>query len=196
MSITKSLALCVLTLLCLPGCQSEKADTRGLVGDGFPAPSKEMVYQAAVRAVQRQGYSIDPSGSSMQGGVVESVWYTSMQPFAGKGRRDKITVRIQDVPQRADYYRVETNVIRETNTNLRDPSNIMMAEWDAPTRVGVMENLITRTIEMEFLSGEPSDKFRRRYELPSGNSPRIRAPAAPEESEPPSWDSLLGGGGG
>ena len=195
MSIAKSLALCVLTLLCLPGCQSDKADTSGQVGDGFPAPGREMVYEAAVRAVQRQGFSIDPSGSSMQGGVVESVWYTSMQPFAGKGRRAKITIRIQDVPQRDSYYRVETNVIRETNTNLQEPSNVLMAEWDSPTRDRTMENLITRTIEMEFLSGEPSDKFRRRYDLPAGNSPRIRAPVAPEEAEPEGWDSLLGGGG-
>jgi hypothetical protein len=194
MSIAKSLALCVVAFLCLPGCQSDKADTRGLVGDGFPAPSREMVYQAAVRAVQRQGFSIDPSASSVQGGVVESVWYTSMQPFAGKGRRDKITVRIQEVPERASYYRVETNVIRETNTNLKDPSNVMMAEWDSPTRVGVMENLITRTIEMEFLSGEPSAKFRRRYDLPEGNSPRIRAPVVPEEPE--RSDPLFGGIGG
>ncbi len=193
MSTPKTLALFAVVLLCLPACQSNQADTRGLVGDGFPAPSKEMVYQAAVRAVQRQGFSIDPSASSVQGGVVESVWYTSMQPFAGKGYRDKITVRIQDVPERASYYRVETNVTRETNTNLAEPSNIMMAEWDDPTRVSVMENLITRTIEMEFLSGEPSDKFRRRYDLPQGNNPRIRAPAAPEEPEEgsnPIWDGL------
>ena len=193
MSTTKSLALFAVLLLSLPACQSSKADTSGLVGDGFPAPGREMVYDAAVRAVQGQGFSIDPSGSSVQGGVVESVWYTSLQPFAGKGYRDKITVRIRDVPQRADYYRVETNVIRETNTNLADPSNVMMAEWDNPTRVRDMENLITRTIEMEFLTGEPSDKFRRRYDLPQGNSPRIRAPAAPEEPAEgvnPIWDNI------
>lgn len=179
----RSLSVALALLFVLPACQSgEKADPAGQVSDGFPAASQEMVYASAVNAVRRQGFSIDPSESSPQTGVVKSVWNTNLGVFGNTGRRDRVTVRVTPVPDRPSYFRVETNVIRETNTNTRETQDPLMAEWDNPQRLTVMENLITRTIEMDFLQGDVSSKYRQRYDLPESTNPRLRT--LPPEPEP------------
>ena len=184
-------------LLVLSACSggNRRADTRGLKSDGFPAPSKELVVMAAEQVVTEQGYAVERDGTCTERGVLTTRWRTQMAPFSGQGYRERVTVRVSEIEGRANYFDVETNVIREVNMNLQEPSNPVMAEWKNPARQVEMENLITRRVEMHFLAGEASDEFRARFRI-GGNRARIDAAPAPAPSpEPPNPLAPLGFGG-
>lgn len=166
------LVLLSLVLLALTGCQSGRADTTGQKSDGFPAPSQDLVYQAAVRTIIEQGFAPDYDESSERSGVLKSRWKTQLGPFSGSGTRERVTITVSEVPSHQSYYRVETNVIREHNVNIKNPSDPVFAEWENPTRLAEMENLITRRIEMSFLPGTASPEWRAGQGFDS-RSPRL-----------------------
>lgn len=174
-------------LLTLPGCQSDtKPDPVGQKSDGFPAPGQESVYRAAMKAVIESGFVPDYDESSERVGIITTRWNVQLQPFAGGGRRDKATVKITEVDQHDSYFRVETNVIREQNVNVKQPSDPVYAEWENPARVEDLENLITRRIEMSFLPGSASEEWREGRGFDT-RSPRLRDldPKEPAKKEGP-----------
>jgi hypothetical protein len=160
----RSAVLCSALLvlpLALAGCQSGKGDTKGMVSSSFPAPDKSLVYEAAVDALRQQGLTPDSSVSSEAQGLVITRHKLTMAPFSGQGHRDKATVRIQEDPARPSYFTAEVNVLRETNGNMIEPSNPVVADWGGPTRVTELENVIRARIEMRFAPQGASDAFRR-----------------------------------
>lgn len=175
-----STAVLFLVALLCAGCQSQEADTTGQRSDGFPAPSRDMVYQAAVRTIIETGFAPDYDQSSEQAGVLKSRWKTQLGPFSGSGTRERVTVTITEVPSHESYYRVETNVIREQNVNIKNPSDPVFAEWENPTRMPDVENLITRRIEMAFLPSTASPAWRAGQGFDS-RSPRLENLDPPEE---------------
>jgi len=160
----------VLVPLLLGGCQSGSGDATGLVSEGFPAPDKALVYEAAMDALRQQGFTPDSSASSETQGVIVSRYKLVLAPFSGQGYRDKATIRIADVVGRPSYYTVEANVLREPNMNLTEPSNPIAAEWGGPTRVNEHENILRTRVEMRFSAPGASPAFRKSRGL---------APAAP-----------------
>lgn len=155
-------APCLVALSLLTACQGGgKADTAGLVSNSFPAPDKSLVYEAAAEALRQQGLTPDSSVSSEAQGLIITRHKLVMAPFAGQGHRDKATVRIQEDPARPSYYTAEVNVIRETNSNITEPSNPIAATWGNPERQPELENIIRARIEMRFAPVGASDAFRR-----------------------------------
>jgi hypothetical protein len=179
----KHLALLVLVPALMAACQS-KPDTTGKRTDGFPAPGKDVVAQVAVTTLRDSGYIPDPEASSIENGVVVSRWSMSLQPFSGMGFREQATVRIHDVPGRPDYYVVETNVLRQQNDNMVQPSNPVVAEWTSGERNTDMEQLITGRIQAAFLPADVSTEFRQRYGMQPRPETRIEAPVLLGDPQP------------
>ena len=169
-------------LLALAGCSSGRADTTGQKSDGFPAPSQDMVYQAAVRTIIEQGFAPNYDESSERSGVLKSRWKTQLGPFSGSGTRERVTITVTEVAGYQSYYRVETNVIREQNVNIKNPSDPVFAEWENPTRLPELENLITRRIEMSFLPSTASPEWRAGQGF-DPRSPRLENLDPPEKKQ-------------
>ncbi len=163
----------VLVPLLLGGCQSGgKGDPAGLVSEGFPAPDKSLVFDAAMEAMRQQGFTPDSSASSEAQGLIVSRYKLVLAPFSGQGYRDKATIRIAEVPDRPSYYTVEANVLREPNNNLTQPSNPIAAEWGGATRVEEHENILRSRVEMRFSAPGASPAFRKDRGLaPAGAAP-------------------------
>ncbi len=168
-----------LLLGALCACQGTGGGSPGLTSDGFPAPSKAAVYDVAVEAVREQGFTLDPDLSAEDAGRIETRWKISLQPFAGKGRRDKLTLRIEDVPGRAGYYRVDTRVERQVNENIEQPDVLAAAEWKDPVPVPDLEQLINRRVEFYFLGPQASAEFRTRYGMDPESGGRVPTPPKP-----------------
>lgn len=184
MKCSASTAVALAALLILTACATgnRRADKRGLMSDGFPAPSRELVVMAAERVVSEQGFAVERENTCSERGVLTTRWRTQLAPFSGQGYRERVTLTVNEIEGRANYFDVETNVIREFNMNVQAPSNPVMAEWKNPTRQADMETLITRRVEMHFLTGEASDEFRARFGVPGRRS---RIDAAPQAEPVP-----------
>ena len=121
----------------------------------------------------------------MQTWTLMTHWKFSPQPFSSQGYRQQATIKIVDVPGRPGYYYTETQVKRQVNDNMLQPSKLSMAKWGDESRCGELENLISRRIEMYFLQSGYSDNFCQRYGVPD-DSRRIdcseidRNPQRPE----------------
>ncbi len=168
-----SLAACLCLLLA--GCQSGASEaSKGAVrSDGFPAPGRDAVWEAAWQAFREQQLVVDEDESSAQAGVLVSRWRASLSPFSRDGFRDKATLRIHPVEGRPGYWRTETNVVRQVNEEMTDPGNPMVADWGGDTRNTSMETLINRRVEMNFLPDGVSDVFRRHHGMAPGSTARI-----------------------
>ena len=156
-------------------------DDSGASSDGFPAPSKTVAWETAMRTVREQGYVPDPNASSPLAGKVISRWRISLQPFSGKGWRERVSIKIAPVRGRDGYWRLDTNVLRQLNDNLSEPGNPLAAEWGQGSRNGERERFLNQRIEMAFLPGDVSKEFRSKYDLPSKEDPRHKE--APEEKD-------------
>ena len=151
-------------------------DESGAQSDGFPAPSRTVVWETAMRTVREQGYVPDPNASAPTSGRIVSRWRMSLQPFSGKGWRERVNLRILPVDGRKNYWRLDTNVLRQLNDNLTEPGNPLAAEWGEGARNTDRERFINQRIELAFLPGDVSKEFRSKYDLPSKEDPRHRAP--------------------
>lgn len=205
MKTLASRVLMPLFVLCLAtglvACSSSKPDTTGYKSDGFPAPAQELVYQAAADTLAQQGYVIDHSNSSVERGVLQTRWDTHFAPFSGKGYRERATVKIVPVAGADQYYRTETNVIRQINKNLVEPSNPVAADWSDAERMRDVENMLSRRIESSFLPLSVSPEFAKRNHLPSRGPGRMtfpeeRAAEAEAARKRASEGTFLGMGGG
>ena len=166
----------------------DNSDRSKLSSEGFPAPSKTAVWQSAMQAVKEQGYIPDPSVSSSIDGYVETRWKLALQPFAGQGFRERVSMQIHEVKGRANYFRLETNVMRQMNHNMTQPSSAVAAEWAAGSRNGGMERLLNNQVEMMFVPSDVSPEYRMRHGMPEQDS--IRDPnAVPKKQE--SWVDKL-----
>ena len=189
-----SVAFLALIALMLPACTSggtvaagsflAREDTSGASSQGFPAPNKEMVFNAAMATVRSAGYVPDPNLSSADAGRVETRWRMKMHPFSGMGTRERVTVRISKVPKKTNFFTVETNVMAQANDNIADPSNPIGAEWTQGKRNTTVENMINNRIEMMFMKGDVSDEFRQKYDMEKRKSPTFTQPGIEKEPEP------------
>jgi len=178
-----SLALLALLLPVAAGCSSSGA-TGELRSDGFRAPAKEFVFDVAADVLRKQGFSPSLESSSKETWTVVTHWDTSLQPFSGKGYRQRATVKVLDVPNRPGWYYTETQVVRQMNDNMLEPSNAMVAQWGNETRVDELEQVINRRIEMLFLPGDVSPQFRERYGMPTEDPMRLPSTQAPSPAAP------------
>ena len=149
--------------------------------------------EAAQQAMIEQRYIPDSEASSRSTGLVTSRWRNSLTSFSREGFREKATIRVLPVEGRKGYFRTETNVIRQENENIEDPSNPMKAEWGDPARNAMAENLMNRRVEMFFLPSGPSDQFMKEHGMPKADDPRVRD-LPQHESEPSMWDDITRGG--
>jgi hypothetical protein len=169
----------VAALALLAGCQSGPPKGE-MASDGFPAPDRELVFEAALDAMRAQGFTPDRDATSEQTGIIVSRWKLSLQPFSGQGYRDQATMQILDVPGRAGYYNLRTKVVREKNSNMTQPSNPIVANWGDAERVAEIESILNQRVELFFLPGGESSGFRDRFGLPEPSDPRIDAGDIPE----------------
>jgi len=174
-----ALVLSALVLLPLAACSGGGAATGTAPSDGFPAPSKDFVFNVSAEVLRKQGLSPSMEESSRQTWTVVTHWRNSPAPFSRQGYRERATVKIQDVPDRPGYYFTETQVVRQQNDNIKDPSNMVVADWSNEQRDGDRELAINRLIEMHFLPGEVSSEFRDRYGMPTQDPSRINSGCIP-----------------
>jgi hypothetical protein len=177
----RNLPLLPIALLALAACKS--ADTTGQRSEGFAAPDRSMVYEASWNALRQQGYTPDSTASSEAQGLIVTRHRLEMQPFSGHGYREKATVRVQEVPQNANYYTVEVNVLREYNDNVSAPSNPVMAEWRGGVRVPEMENLLKSRVELTFITPDASAEFKSQHGMPTDTKDRL--PGMRTDGPPP-----------
>ena len=162
------------SFLSLAACSSGGGQAVGCAtSDGFPAPDKEIVWTVAANALREQGFALDREASTKQTWTIKSYWRNSLQPFGGTGYRERAEVTVNDVPNRTNYFTVDTKVIRQPNNNLVQPSNLIAAEWGAEERQPDLEGIINTKIEMYFLPAGPSGDFRDRYGMGQGEELRI-----------------------
>lgn len=141
-------------------CACRGVDVTGQRSEGFAAPDRSMVYEGAWNALRQQGFIPDSSASSETEGYITTRYRMELQPFSGRGFREKATVRVHEVPQKASYYTVEVNVLREYNDNLSQPSSPIVADWRSAERMPDVENLIKSRVEMMFIAPDVSPEFR------------------------------------
>lgn len=165
--------LVVLALVVLLGACSSSRATGTVPSDGFPAPDKDYVWNVAAQVLSEAGMMPDRESSSKQTWTIVTHWKLSLQPFSGQGYRQRATVTIHDVPGRANYFHTKTQVVRQPNDNMIQPSNPIVADWGDEQRVGDMERLINGRIELRFLSGEVSPEFRQRHGMEARDPLRI-----------------------
>ena len=178
--MSKLRLLAVLGSLGLVACQSSGPPC--CKSDGFMAPSKEMVWEATMQVVRDAGYTPDSDLSRADTGKVETRWKLDLQPFSGKGYREKVTVKIVELPRKENYFRLDTSVCREMNANITQPDSPIAADWDHETNNPTMENMINRRVEMFFLRNDVSPQFRRNYGMPEKkNEMRYRPEPEPEK---------------
>lgn len=195
------LALCLLApaLAACTGLQGatagsclDQSDTSGASSDGFPAPGRVAVWQSSIQVLREQGFVLDPDLTTSTDGYIESRWKLSLQPFAGQGYRERVSIRVLPVKQRDSYFRLETNVMRQPNHNMVQPSSAIAAEWAAGNRNPGMERLINNQVEMMFVSGDVSSEYRVIHGLPEKGSVRDTS-VKPPPPEPGFFEKLTGG---
>ena len=175
-------SLLALAVLLFAACSSNTQPTGGSASQGFPAPDIDVVFHRTVMALEEQGFSADLEMSDEQSGQVVSRWRTSLAPFAGKGFRDQAKVRITPVEGNPGFFTTETQVIRETNNNMSDPSNPGAATWANAQRNGDIEVLINSRIELYFRPAGLSRDYRQYHGLsrdPYATNARDAAPCGP-----------------
>ena len=159
-------AALALAALLAAGCQS-KADKTGLASRGYYSPDFETVWEVAGREMTKAGFTQDVDASSETTKTMVSRWKNSLMPFSHKGYREQATLTFHEVEGQENRWTVEANVIRETNTNITQPSNPIVAKWEDPIRVPEKERALVGRIEMFFLPQRVSPEFRSRYGMPA-----------------------------
>ncbi len=160
------LALALLATACQSG-----PDKTGTSTQGFYASSYDLLWDLSVEQLGRSGWATDSEESSREGKTMVTRWRTRLMPFAMRGWRDRATLVFHPVEGRPDYWTVEANVLRQTNTEEKEPANPVKAKWDKGVRVPEDETRLVHDIEMAFLSRDVSPEFRARYGMPSGPRP-------------------------
>lgn len=161
-----------------------REDSSGASSDGFPAPSQEMVWHAAMAVVRSAGYVPDPNLSRADAGRIETRWRLKLHPFSGMGTRERVTVKIATIPKKRNYFKLETNVMAQANDNIKDPSNPITAEWTEGKRNSPAELMINQRVELMFLKGDVSESFRRKHSMEGSSELRYREE---EKVEPDSF---------
>ena len=159
--------------------------------DGFPAPSQVAVWQASMQVVKERGFVPDPEFSDSISGRVLTRWRTSMQPTAGTGFREKVDLTVIPVKNKKNYFRLQTNVTRQMNDNMANPSSRRQADWKAGSRNQTMERLLNNTIEMMFLPSDVSPEYRRANDMRARPSPRDPSGSQPQQKQ--GGGGILGG---
>ena len=172
--------LLVTAALSLAGCHSTP-DRTGQSTEGFYSSTQDDVWEVAERELNKQGFAVDSDASCKTAGTMISRWQTNLHPFSHHGYRDQATVTMHPVPSRASYFTVEVNVLRQTNKNIKEPSNPARADWDSGARVPEMERIIKNDVELFFVGHDVSDEFRARYGMRPA-APRVPAPGMQDTS--------------
>lgn len=162
-----SLAALLLVALAAVGCQGSRADRTGQKSAGFHVADFEILWDVARREMGRNGYVPDSEASSREGKVMTSRWNTQLAPFSGRGQREQATLTFVPVPDQPNRWTVEANVIRQVNKQIKEPMNIVKAEWTDGDRVPEKEGQLVYGIESFFLGHDVSDKFRSSHGMPA-----------------------------
>jgi hypothetical protein len=162
------LSFLLLPALAVTACSSGKRDTTGRPSKGFVVPSYEVLWDVAKKEMGRAGFPADLENSNQEARVLVSRWQTQLMPFGGKGRREQATVTLIPEDGSQTRWSVQANVIRESNMDLKDPSDPGKAEWKNPERVDAKERQIVYGIESFFIGHEVSPRFRTDYDVPEG----------------------------
>lgn len=121
-------ALAILALALIPcvACStlSPKITPRW-IDEEVETGSEQVLWEVVLMTLDREGYPIG-SGANPAKREVETSWREVLQPFRGRGFRERATVRLEPLPERR--YRVRVRVERETNESLR-PTDPVHAEW-------------------------------------------------------------------
>jgi hypothetical protein len=161
--------------LALVACQSSSVDRTGKTTRGFYSPDYATVWEQTAKVLRRNGFTPDPDASGPTTMVTR--WNTQLHPFSHKGTREQATVYLREIEGQANHWSIETNVIRQVNRNLKEPTNPIRADWGGDERVPETEDRITHDVETFFLGYDVSPEFRATYGMPAAR-PEIPAPAA------------------
>ena len=172
--------LLVTAVLSLAGCHSGP-DRTGQSTEGFFASTQDDVWEVAERELNRQAFAVDSEASSKATGTMVSRWQMNLHPFSHHGYRDQATVYIRPIAGRTSYYTVEVNVVRQTNKNLKEPSNPARVDWDSGARVPEIERILKNDIELFFVGHDVSADFRAKYGMRPA-APHIPAPGMQDSS--------------
>jgi hypothetical protein len=177
-------AVAVLSGLSLAACQSS-VDRTGTTTRGFYAPSFDTVWETTQSVMRRDGFTPDPEQSGKVGRTIVSRWNVQLHPFSHQGTREQATVYLKEVEGNPNHWTIEANVVRQTNNNLKDPSNPIRAQWGPEERVPETEARLSHDVEVFFLGYDVSPEFRATYGMPAARR-EIPAPEPTGPTVPPS----------
>ena len=161
------------------GCASGKADTSGQLTQGFYAGEFEMLWDVSRKEMVRAGFSPDRDNCNKAGMVMVSRYNVQLAAFSGKGYREQATITMHPVPDKPGWFTVEANVLRSMNKELAEPTNLALADWDAPVRQPEREQHIAYAIETFFLGHDASSQFRSSYGMRAAPPPVAPLPVTP-----------------
>lgn len=162
------------------GCSSKGPDMTGQSTAGFYAPDYEMLWDIGRKEMNNAGYPPDRENSDKPGRKLVSRWKVSLHPFSHQGWREQATLYFHPVEGRDGYWTVEANVVRQTNTNEKNPTDAARAEWDAGVRVPDRETRLVYGVESFFVGHEVSPQFRTNYGMQGAPPPVTPVPSTPK----------------
>lgn len=119
-------------LLAAAACRSEgdRPDLEDALVARLEAPSERLLWDVTIQVLQHQdfpvGTGLDPSVRTATTG-----WRNDLQPFRGKGFRERAIVAIE--PLGEGRFEVRARVERQYNMDLVRPLDLSYADWkDAP----------------------------------------------------------------
>ena len=177
----RPLAAAISIALVAPCLACSSVDKTGIGTRGFYSPSFDTVWDVAEKALQEEGFAPDREASSKETKTLVSRYQVSLHPFYGRGYREQATVTIHQGTKDANRWSVEVNVLREVNSEMKQPTKAVLADWEDGTRNSQKESLIARRIEMFFIPHDVSPEFRAQYGMPAP----VRQPTDDPKPEKP-----------
>jgi hypothetical protein len=109
------------------GCLGAPEPTPEWVEAGIESPTEQVLWDAALQALQKHDYPLGATFDRSAGYVV-SGWKTSLAAFRGQGWREKAWIQFDR--QKAGDYQVKVRVQRETNMDIVRPLDPSYADWE------------------------------------------------------------------
>ncbi len=107
------------------------------------APTEQVLWDAALQALQKHDYPLGASFDRSAGYVV-SGWKTSLAAFRGQGYREKACFEF--ARQKTGDYKVRVRVQRETNEDIVRPLDASYAVWETAPDDARAARILLQTI--------------------------------------------------